>query len=147
MYNRRPIKIFSMHNTADIAPLTDYNQVFWIKQSGTEFKILSVTWDYRLADSAAGYLDNNNTSNVGTHLYIGSGVDRTITDAFLDPTHPADIVFNSTRLYIFKPKQIFFDSFYVTNEIPLGVECWNHDAISTIQIRCNVTVEIEFIKR
>lgn len=142
-------RVYSVHLRATVAAGATYQNVFWILNYNRTFKIKSTSFDYRIQDNVTGAnipIDTQNVLNI--RMYIGDGaagapkISYCFENFTVIPVVPPVTDFNGTRFYLYKPKQLLFDSWYVENAIPHAVEIINHDLINAYYIDFSVITEI-----
>jgi hypothetical protein len=136
--------IYSIQDQVTILPGgAVYLNNFNILNPNRTFKIKSIAWDYIIGVAGFGILPNDIQTTQSIILSVGNGVDR-ISKSFYNFTTPLTaLADNGTRFFIFKPKQYFFDNWFIANVLPFTINMQNNDLALTVVIGFDLIVEIE----
>lgn len=145
-------KTYSVTYTRDLAPAPAgiFQNVMWMPEQNRQYKIKWVSWDYNFYDAVTGDILVTDTQDIiRAQFYLGflAGLASIpITDILTNVTFPYGATdFPGTRIYMFKPNKMVFNSFVVSGALPLGIEFFNHDPINSYTFNSTVIIEIEFI--
>ena len=138
--------VYSCHLETIVLADATISKVMWMTDSSYRFKLKSIAWDYRATDTTQGKDVDINTLPLQVQLYIGEGVNEQIHSAF-DISFPmvAGQDFNGKRIYLYKPKQLFFNSWFVFSRIPIGMEINSGPGFNDYIIKSDLIIEIERI--
>jgi hypothetical protein len=140
--------VYSVHIRTAVAPGASYGNVFWLNNFNKQFKIKSISWDYKVRNSIGGKVDEDLYSMslvVGDGLGAAPKISKSFEAFTTPPITPAVTDFNGTRFYIQKPKQLFFNSWFIENGIPFKVEIDSDELLNTYNFYWSLVVETEVI--
>ena len=130
-----------------------YTNNFYITNTGRQFKIQAITWDYRIQDHDGGSgngvimpTDTQTTSHIMLSIFgrdIGGGNLAAITETFDTWTiAPGASDYNGTGIKLFKPCQLYYDSWYVREYLHFQLVITNNDLLLSFDYRTSLMVEI-----
>lgn len=105
---------------------------FMIQSPGRRIKIKSILTDWQLLETVSGkkiiWRDNPDIYMIFVIGDFGLTTPQ-ITKPFVR-TGGAPFLFNGNVIWITEPKQVFFDSFYISNQIPFSFQVYNFSGIN-----------------
>lgn len=116
-----------------------------IDSPSREIKLKSLYWDVQIYEAISGIPLNLNTQITQRYyLMVGVGGLPLLTNVFGgDVAFPPAIVQNADSIYLNKVGQVRFDSFKVTNLIPIRYLCLNYDLLLAYDHRVTIVAETE----
>jgi hypothetical protein len=140
------LKTYSIIWSGTINPGASYVSQAFISNSNKEFKIKSITWDWRcrieLPPMTLIPIEQNTTQEIElSAISIPAGI--MIADPFINAVPVINVAANGSQITFYKPGKRNFDNFFVQNEIDFMYTHINRDVLNVIRFYSSILVEIE----
>jgi hypothetical protein len=141
--------VYSSIFTMNLAPGVTVVQTLHLNNNNREFRVKSILWEKQFVVHASGalYPWRQNLTQ-GSVLTIGNAVTQQpiITKGFVNwvPAMPAGYS-PGAYFYLLEPKQVYFENFYIPNELHITYTGTNNDLIETFTHQVSLVIEIEEI--
>jgi len=137
-------QIFATDFTLQV-PVGGLACAFYLNNAGREFKLKSVTFDVKLTDTAGNYLPWERNTTQDVELKIGvDGAIPLFAKCFEDHAPAPLFLRNGNLVTLYRPKQIFFENWFIANSIKFNYACVNND-LAAYYHKVSVQAEIEIL--
>lgn len=146
-------KTYSLSKYHLLAEDESWNFTWQLSEPGRMFKVLNISWDYRLSlyPGAGNHFEFVNIWDCPVHVQLiaGDGIVSQIHSSFQENLMSEAIIpledFNGRRIYIYKPTQLFYNHWFVSNSLALRVDAYSGDLVNKYQLRWLMSMEIEYV--
>jgi hypothetical protein len=136
------LKTYSLVNYDIVASGNNVTRDFLIRANNRELKIKSILWDISIRDDSTGQIiPFGNCTRSRALLRIGD-TDTKLCQAF-EPVGLWSPYYNGLAFDILTPQQLFFDSFFITNDLPIEIFIDNNLIAGAPQVTYYYTLVIE----
>ena len=137
-------KVYTASFDQVVAPGANFNTAFELQSWNRTRKLKSISLDIQVRNNATLMIlpiESNTTQDFYLQFYA---IPLSLyAEPFTDFTFPP--LYNGNTIYITRPGQVFYDSFYLRHRAGFIFDYENRDAAITYRIRVTVTAETENI--
>jgi hypothetical protein len=147
-YNK-PNKIYTFRHTDVVLPRATSNFSFYINDYHQFFKLKSIFWDLKMTGSVA--IGNLPVERNTTQYYLlqvrPDPLGTIISEVVGDITSPAGTNQNGVLFGMYRPGQVIFDSWEISQRLNILFGYANWDAVNSYQLDVVIAIETEIISK